>query len=221
MAPLIEVRALDVSFGRTRALRGLDLELSEGVAGLFGPNGSGKSTLLRVLAGLLRPTAGVVRVMGQPVGGRGELGRSRIGFVGHSSGLYGRLSIVENLRLFAKLHGAGGGRVDHVLDSLQLSQRQNTVINDLSAGFKRRAAVGRALVHDPDLLLLDEPYANLDDEAAELVSSAIKEWRAPGRVAVIATHGAKKVKAYADAGVILQHGRLVTQGTYQEAGFTR
>jgi heme exporter protein A len=218
---LLELREVDVSFGGTHALRGLDLELGEGVTGLFGPNGSGKSTLLRVLAGLLRPTAGTVTVLGRPAGRIGEAERGRIGFVGHSSGLYGRLDIVENLRLFAKLHGADGTRVDDLLDSLGLSERRHTATDDLSAGFKRRAALARALVHDPDLLLLDEPYANLDDEASELVSAAVKQWRGPGRVAVIATHGAKKVKAYADGGVVLQHGRLVTQGTYQEAGFTR
>jgi ABC-type multidrug transport system ATPase subunit len=90
----------------------------------------------------------------------------------------------------------------------------------LSAGYRRRAAVARALLHEPELLLLDEPYANLDDEAADLVSAAVVAWRRPGRVAVIATHGAKKVKAYADVGLILQHGHLLKQGTYTAAGFT-
>jgi ABC-type multidrug transport system ATPase subunit len=97
-----------------------------------------------------------------------------------------------------------------MIESLGLGERRRTPVRSLSAGYKRRASVARALLHQPRVLLLDEPYANLDDEAAAEVSAAVVAWRRPDRVAVIATHGAKKVKAYADAGIILKHGRVVS-----------
>jgi ABC-type multidrug transport system ATPase subunit len=113
--------------------------------------------------------------------------------------------------LFGRLYGVPSQRADVVLEMLDLSQRASTAVGDLSAGLKRRAAVARALLHEPDLLLLDEPYAHLDDEAAEAVSDAVKSWRAPGRTAVIATHGAKRIRQFTDARVVLQRGEVVTQ----------
>ncbi len=220
MTCAIEIDGLQVAFGRTLALRHLDARIHEGIAGLFGPNGSGKSTLLRVLAGLLRPSAGTVRLFGRPLTMKDEELRGRIGYAGHRSGLYGRLTVMENLELFARLHGTRPDRPARMLDELGLSDRRNTPAGELSAGYRRRAAVARALLHDPDLLLLDEPYANLDDEASDAVSGAVIAWRQPGRVAIVATHGAKKVKAYADAGLILKNGELIRQGTYETTGFT-
>ncbi len=220
MAASVEITGLAVVFGRSVALQQLDAHIAEGITGLFGPNGSGKSTLLRVLAGLLRPSTGSVSVFGHPLTMKNEALRGRIGYAGHHSGLYGRLTVVENLTLFAKLHGGDPGRVEFLVQELGLVERRNTPTRELSAGYRRRAAVGRALVHDPDLLLLDEPYANLDDEASELVSQAVMSWRTPGRIGIVATHGAKKVKRYADGGLILQHGRVIRQGTYEATGFT-
>lgn len=208
---MIQINGLSVFFGRTVALDRVDLELEPGVVGLFGQNASGKSTLLRVLAGLLAPTLGKVTWDGAPIGSGGEELRARIGYAGHRSGLYGRLSIRENLTLFARLYGVGPERIDLVLETLDLRPRAATAVGDLSAGFKRRAAVARALLHEPDLLLLDEPYAHLDDAAAEAVSGAVLQWRAPGRIAVIATHGAKRIRAFTDARIVLQRGRVVTQ----------
>ena len=216
---VISLQDVGVSFGRTAAVSGVTIDIPEGITGLFGPNASGKTTLLRVLAGLLRPTTGIVTLFGHPLTSRNESLRARIGYAGHSSGLYGRLSIVENLELFERLYGIEG-RAAEVLEQLGLQERARTAVADLSAGYRRRAAVARALLHEPDLLLLDEPYANLDDEAAEFVSSSIASWSGPGRCGVIATHGAKKVKAYADGGLILQRGRVIRQGTYETTGFT-
>jgi heme ABC exporter ATP-binding subunit CcmA len=210
---VIRVESLTVTFGNTVALDNIDVNVDPGITGLFGPNGSGKSTLLRVIAGLLRPQSGSVNIDGQEV--RTESIRRRIGYAGHASGLYRDLSVRENLRLFARLYGAAPSRVDDTLVSLGLSDWSSVRTGDLSAGLSRRAAVARALVHDPSLVLLDEPYANLDDEAAELVSSAIRNWAAAGRAALIATHGAKKVKAFADAGIILHDGRVRTAGRYR------
>jgi ABC-type multidrug transport system ATPase subunit len=208
---VIHISDLSVFFGRTVALDRIDLELSPGVIGLFGQNASGKSTLLRILAGLLVPSSGSATWRGAPLTSASEEIRARIGYAGHSSGLYPRLSIRENLVLFGRLYGVRAERTGLVLEMLGLSQRASTTVGDLSAGLKRRAAVARALLHEPDLLLLDEPYAHLDDEASTAVSEAVKFWRGPGRTAIIATHGAKRIRQFTDARVVLQRGRVVTQ----------
>jgi heme ABC exporter ATP-binding subunit CcmA len=207
---MIEIKDVSVFFGRTIALDHVDLNLESGIVGLFGQNASGKSTLLRVLAGLLPPTSGAVTWQGIPVGSGGEEQRARIGFAGHSSGLYLKLSVRENLVLFARLYGVPSARVDEVMDTLLLAPRSASPVGELSAGLKRRAGVARAVLHEPDLLLLDEPYAHLDDEASESVSDAVRSWRGPGRTAVIATHGAKRIKQFTDSRVVLQRGRVVT-----------
>jgi heme exporter protein A len=210
---MIAVEGLSVSFGRTIALDNIALELGPGIHGLFGPNGSGKSTLLRVIAGLQRPSTGVVTIDGKQT--TGEETRRMIGYAGHTPGLYRDLTVRENFDLFARLYGAAGTRSEEVLGALGLSRFASVRAGELSSGFARRAGVGRALVHDPAVLLLDEPYANVDDEAAEVISSTLQLWRRPNRTAVVATHGAKKLKAYADAGVILRDGRVVTAGRYR------
>lgn len=213
---MIRIEKVSVFYGRTIALDGVDVALQPGITGLFGQNASGKTTLLRVVAGLLRPSEGAAYLGEAPIRSSDEALRGRIGYAGHDAGLYARLSVEENLRLFARLHGAPEQRIEEVLEQLGLGDRKGTLVDELSAGFKRRAAVARALLHDPDVLLLDEPYANLDDDAAETVSAAITAWWRPERTAVIASHGAKKVKAYADAGLILQRGRVATYGLYRK-----
>jgi heme ABC exporter ATP-binding subunit CcmA len=214
---LIAVDDLRVVFGRTVALDAIDVELGPGIVGLFGPNASGKSTFLRVVAGLLAPARGDIRVAGVVPRASDESFRRQIGYVGHLSGLYEWLTVEENLHLFAQLYGAAAERVVHGIDSLQLGLFAAAPVGSLSAGTKRRVAVARALLHEPRVLLLDEPYANLDDDAAELVSAAVTAWRAPDRIAVIATHGAKRVRAFADSGIVLQRGRLArhTEGFRQ------
>jgi heme ABC exporter ATP-binding subunit CcmA len=211
---MIEVRSLTVAYGGTIALDAIDLDIGPGVTGLFGPNGSGKTTLLRVLSGLLRPTSGSASIDSVPVPLAREELRRRLGYAGHKDGLYGHLSVRENLELFARLYGIPARRVDHVLGMVGLLEEASMPARELSAGFGRRAAVARALLHEPDFLLLDEPYANLDDGAAERVSQAIVEWCSDGRTALIATHGAKVVKRFADGGIILKRGRVVTSGRY-------
>lgn len=216
---MIHLRGLTVSYGTTMALRPTDLTLYEGVTGLFGPNGSGKSTLLRVLAGLLAPSRGSALLGDTPIRSSDESIRRRMGYVSHSSGLYGRLTVGENLTLFGRLYGVASARVDEVLELLDLNDRRNTPVGHLSAGLKRRAAVARAVLHEPDVLLLDEPYANLDDDASARVSDAVEAWRAPGRAAIIATHGAKRVKTFADASLIVQRGRVISYRRRPETGY--
>ena len=215
----VELRGLTVSYGSTIALRQVELTLYDGVTGLFGPNGAGKSTLLRVLAGLMRPSGGSALLFGQEIRSSSESIRRRIGYVSHDSGLYARLSVIENLTLFANLYGVTLDRVDEVVDQLNMHEWRSRQVGALSAGLKRRVAVARAVLHEPDVLLLDEPYANLDDDASERVSATIMAWRAPGRVALIATHGAKRVKAFADAGIIIQRGNVISYRRRTSSGY--
>ena len=215
---MIYIENVTVVFGKTLALDELTVEIPTGITGVFGPNGSGKSTMLKSIAGLLKPHQGRIAIDGADR--LDEAVRRRLGYAGHGSGLYGRLSLRENLELFASLYGAPSERADDLITQLDLGEFAGRVVKELSAGSKRRAAVARALVHDPDVLLLDEPYANVDDEASESISAAIKAWKGDGKTALVATHGAKKVKAYADGGLILQRGRLIRTGRYTSDGFT-
>ena len=207
---MISLEHLTVIYGRTLALDDVSLDIRPGITGLFGPNGAGKSTLLRVLAGLIRPTRGSIELEGAPIDLRSENFRGRIGYAGHEPGLYPDLTVAENLELFRELYGAPSERVDEMIANVGLEERRAVRVRDLSAGLKRRAAVARALVHDPDVLLLDEPYANLDDESSEKLSATIRGWSDGSRYALIATHGAKRVKSFADAGVIIQRGRIIS-----------
>jgi heme ABC exporter ATP-binding subunit CcmA len=207
---VIRLESVRVLYGRTLALDAVDLDLGEGVVGLFGPNGSGKSTLLKVIAGLVRPSAGAVYAEEAPIRLADEAWRRHVGYAGHEPGLYARLSVRENVALFAQLHDTPGARVDAVLEQLGIAERGETRVDRLSAGLKRRVSVARALVHEPRVLLLDEPYANLDEDAANMVSNALVEWRRPGRVAIVATHGAKRLKAFADSGVVLKDARVAS-----------
>lgn len=218
---MIDLTAVRVVYGRTIALDDVTLSIGSGVTGLYGPNGSGKSTLLRVISGLLRPTRGHIAFDGVARHPADESLRQRIGYVGHEAGLYPRLTVRENLTLFAALWGAPASGVAPAIASVGLDERADTRVGELSAGLKRRAAVARALAHQPAILLLDEPFAGLDDDAAELVVDAIKRWRGPGRTAVIATHGAKRLKSFADAGIVLRRGRVASDRPRTPMGVVR
>lgn len=207
---MIELKDVRAVYARTIALDRVDLVIPSGITGLYGPNGSGKSTLLRVIAGLHRPARGLVTFDGASRRASDEGLRRRIAYAGHETGLYARLSVEENLTLFASLWGADASRVPEVLEKVGLSDRARSRVDELSAGLKKRASVARALAQEPDVLLLDEPFATLDDTAADLVTDAVRTWWSPGRCAVIATHGAKRLKAFADGAVVLRRGLVAS-----------
>lgn len=213
---MIELDDVTVAYGRTLALRSVSLEIAPGVTGLFGQNGSGKSTLLRVLTGLLRPSSGEVRIDGQPLDMRDEDFRRSVGYAGHEPGLYADLTVRENLELFGRLYGVDPSDITGTIERFALDEVGDAEVGTLSAGTKRRAAIARALLHEPRFLFLDEPYANLDDEAADRVGDSIAAWAARGGTGIVASHGAKRVKAYASAGIVLQRGNVSTTGTYAE-----
>ena len=214
---MIRIEKLTVRFGRTVALREIDLLLEPGIVGMFGPNGSGKSTLLRTLAGLLKPASGRVTFGGAPVRASDEGWRRRLGYAGHQPGLYEELSVRENLALFARLNGARDGAVDEVLESIGLNDRAGDRVSTLSAGLQRRVGVARAMVHEPQILLLDEPYANLDDDAADRISAMVRAWDSGDRLALVATHGARRLKAFAGHGLVLRQGTVATYRAYEHA----
>ncbi|MDQ3631281.1 MAG: ABC transporter ATP-binding protein [Actinomycetota bacterium] len=186
-APAVELTGLTRRYGTRPALDDVSFTIGTGqTLVIFGPNGAGKSTLLRVLATLLRPHAGTVRVLGRTLPDGGWAVRGRVGLLSHEPLLYRDLSPRENLRFHARLHGVGAERVEEMLDAVQLGLRANDPLHTFSRGMVQRTAVARAVLHDPELLLLDEPRANLDPAAAALVEPLIGA--ASGRTRVVTSH---------------------------------
>jgi heme exporter protein A len=204
--PAIELDGLTRRYGEREALSGVSLTLEPGASlVVFGPNGAGKTTLLRILATLLRPHGGSARVLGRALPGEGWAVRGRIGFLGHSPLLYRDLTARENLRFHARLHGAPAQRVDELLERVGLTGRADDPVHTYSRGMVQRAAVARAVLHDPEVLLLDEPTANLDPHAAELVDPLIG--RGSGRTRVLTSHDPAGGLAGADLALGLRAGR--------------
>ncbi|HYB24315.1 MAG TPA: ABC transporter ATP-binding protein, partial [Solirubrobacteraceae bacterium] len=172
---------------------------------VLGPNGAGKTTLLRLLAALLRPHAGELRVLGHALPAESWAVRGRIGLLGHEPLLYRELTARENLRFHARLHGVGEARVQELLAALAISARADEPLRTLSRGMVQRVAVARSVLHDPELLLLDEPYSNLDPAAVELVEPLIGA--ASARTRVICSHDPSGGLAQADVVLGLRGGR--------------
>ena len=185
--PAIALRGAGRRYGERAALRDVTLELEAGrTLVVFGPNGAGKTTLLRMLATLLRPHAGEVRVLGHELPAGGYAIRGRIGFLGHDAMLYRELSGRENLRFYARLYGVSPTRADAVLDAVGMAGRGDDPVAELSRGMVQRLAIARAVLHEPELLLLDEPLANLDPAAAAQVAPLIGP--ASGATRVVTSH---------------------------------
>jgi ABC-type multidrug transport system ATPase subunit len=199
--PAIELRGLRRDFGDRTALGNVSARLEAGESlAVLGPNGSGKSTLLRILAGLLRPTAGEVRVLGCSLPKETHRIRGRVGYLGHAPLLYRDLSPRENLALGAALHGldpaASEARIEQLLEGIGMAGRGDDRVAELSAGMKQRIDICRAVLHEPELLLLDEPDAHLDSQARLLVEQLIGAGTGPSRVVV--SHDREAATAGAD-----------------------
>lgn len=202
----LQLEGLARHYGEREALSGVSLTLQEGqTLVVFGPNGAGKSTLLRVLATLLRPHAGSVSVLGRPLPQESWAVRGRIGLLGHEPLLYRELTARENLRFHARLHGVALARVEEVLERVRMRERSAEPIRTLSRGMVQRVAIARAVLHDPQLLLLDEPRANLDPAAIELVDPLIGS--RSRRTRVICSHDPSGGLAEADVVLGLRAGR--------------
>jgi len=201
MTEAIELRDLRRDYGERPALDGIDLSLRRGESLLvLGPNGSGKTTLLRILATLLRPSGGEVRVLGARLPGEAWKVRGRVGLLGHDALLYRDLSGRENLRFHARLHGLHGevaeGRIAELLAAVGMERRADDRVGELSAGMRQRIAACRCVLHEPDLLLLDEPDSNLDAGGRALVGELIGP--DPGRTRVLVSHDPDRHRDDAD-----------------------
>ena len=204
--PAIALEGLERRYGERVALHGVTLHLPRGATlAVLGPNGAGKTTLLRVLATLLRPHAGQAAVLGSALPGEGWKVRGRVGYLGHDPLLYRELSGRENLLYQSRLYRLAPERVEEALAAVGLERRATEPVRDLSKGMVQRLAAARATLHEPDLLLLDEPRANLDPAAAERLEPLIG--RASGRARVLVTHDVEGALAEADLVLGLRAGR--------------
>jgi heme exporter protein A len=205
-APALELDGLERRYGDRVALSGVSVRLAAGeTVAVFGSNGAGKTTLLRVLATLLRPHAGVARVLGHELPSEAWKARGKVGYLGHDPLLYRELTGRENLRYHARLHRVAAERVEERLAAVGLERRADEPVRDLSKGMVQRLAVARATLHDPQLLLLDEPRANLDPAAAEKLEPLIG--RGSGRTRVLVTHDVDGGLAEADLALGLRGGK--------------
>ena len=204
----MELEGLERHYGERTALAGVSLRLEQGATvAVLGANGAGKTTLLRVLSGLLRPHSGVARVLGAELPRERWKLPSRVGYLAHDPLLYRELTGRQNLRYHARLHGLGEERVAELLDAVGMDRRADEPLLDLSRGMVQRLAAARALLHRPDLLLLDEPRANLDPAGAELLEPLIG--RSSGSARVLVTHDVDGGLAEADQVLGLKAGRQV------------
>jgi heme exporter protein A len=212
---VLEARGLVREYGSVRAVDGIDLSLGSGeFLTVFGPNGAGKSSLLGMLAGAMRPTRGEVRVSGSTMSWSDNAWRHRVGIVSHRGFLYGRLTAAENLRFYGRLFGVDDleHRVADRLARVRLSERANFQARQLSHGMRQRLSLARALLHDPDVVLLDEPYTGLDPSAAGVLRGVLAELGDGRRTVVMVTHNLKEGLELATRVAIQVAGRFAWEG---------
>jgi ABC-2 type transport system ATP-binding protein len=219
--PLIEAIDLQKSYGSRVVLDGISLAVRQGeVVGLLGPNGAGKTTTISILATLLRPDAGEVRICGKvPSSRRTEL-RRHLGFVPQSLALYPSLTALQNVELFARLHGMGRNKARaesmRVLDEVGLSERARDPIAKLSGGMKRRLNLSCGLVHRPDVILLDEPAIGVDPQSREQILLIVRNSANAGAAIIYCTHYMEEVERMCDRVLLIDRGKLIAQGTVAE-----
>jgi heme exporter protein A len=212
---VLEAEGISRAYGVRRALDGIVLRLAAGDCRLIlGPNGAGKSTLLRVLAGLLKPQSGSVRIEGRALSSEEPAVRGRIGFVSHQTFLYDDLTLEENLVFAARLQGVADPRAAaaRALDAADLADRAPDRPRDLSRGMQQRAAIARALVHAPPVLLLDEPFTGLDVASADRLRARLLAERAAGRALLIVSHQPAEVWEVATEIGVMEQGRWIFEG---------
>ena len=220
---MIEVRRLVKTFGLKPVLRGMDFQAEPGeFVALVGPNGAGKTTFLRILATLSRPSMGVVRVAGYSLPGQAAVVRRLLGVVSHQPLIYGDLTAWENLYFYGKMYGTHElkRRVESVLELVGLLARQRDLVRQFSRGMQQRLAIGRAILHDPQVLLFDEPHTGLDQDAAAMLDGVLSEVAARVRTVVMTSHDLNRSAALASRVDILSKGKIaasVSQGEVEPA----
>ena len=207
----VEARGLSRRFGDRWALAGIDIALAGGEClVVFGPNGAGKTTLLRVLAGLLEPSRGEAHVDGMILPGDCDV-RGRVGYISHHTMLYPALTALENVEFAARLQGLRSPRdaALSALDRLRIVDRARTPVRFLSRGLQQRVSIARAFVHNPRIVLLDEPYTGLDAAGAAALSSAIQQLKGAGAALVLVTHNIEEGLALATTVAVMHEGRFI------------
>ncbi len=221
MAVNVRVRGVSQNFGRSQALRNVDLEIGAGVFGLLGPNGAGKTTLLRTLATIIAPTAGTLRLLGYDPSRQDERRalRRRLGYLPQTLGYYPNFTVYEFVEYFALLKEIPRGRVAgaaaRAIERVGLGDRAGAKLRTLSGGMLRRVGIAQAIVNDPDLLLLDEPTAGLDPEQRVGFRALLREIGIQGTV-IVSTHLVEDIGAACGAVALLERGQVVFQGTPEQ-----
>jgi len=215
--PLVVAERLEKSFAGATVVAGLSFQVHPGeIYGLIGPNGAGKTTTFRILAGLMRPTGGAARVCGFDVAEAADEAKARIGFSTGAAGLYGRLTAREQLEYFGALHGMDrarlGARIDELGAALDLAHLFPRRCEKLSTGERQRVAVARALVHDPPVLILDEPTAGLDVLASRFLRELVARARDAGKAILFSTHYLAEAELLCDRIGLLHRGALLAEG---------
>jgi heme exporter protein A len=208
---MIEVNHLIKRFGPKVVLRNLDFKVDAGeFVALLGPNGAGKTTFLRILATLSRPTLGDVRVAGYHLPSQSAAVRSRLGVVSHLPLLYGDLTAEENLIFYGRMYCVEHleARVSEVLELVGLVPRRRDLVRTFSRGMQQRLAIGRAVLHDPDVLLLDEPYTGLDQDACDMLDTVLRQVGARGRTVVMTSHDLVRTADLASRFDVLSRGAI-------------
>jgi heme exporter protein A len=210
-APLIEVDHLIKRFGPKVVLRNLDFQARGGeFVALLGPNGAGKTTFLRILSSLSGPTMGRVRIAGHELPRQAAAVRRRLGVVSHMPLLYGDLTAEENLRFYGRMYDIAriDEQISKILDLVGLTGRRRDLVRTFSRGMQQRLAIGRAVLHDPDVLLLDEPHTGLDQDACEMLDAVLRQVAARGRTVVMTSHDLSRVEDLATRFDVLTRGAI-------------
>jgi heme exporter protein A len=216
---MISVRKLVKRFGLKPVLRGLDFEVNQGeFVALLGPNGAGKTTFLRILASLSRPTLGEVRIAGHRLPDQAAAVRSRLGVVSHLPLLYGDLTAEENLRFYGRMYGIEqeDHRVGEVLDLVGLTPHRRDLVRTFSRGMQQRLAIGRAVLHDPEVMLFDEPHTGLDQDASLMLDTVLREVAASGRTVVMTSHDLVRASDLASRFDVISRGIITASALSQE-----
>jgi len=211
----LDSRGIEKKFGYSFAVRNVTLQLKRGeFVVLFGSNGAGKTTFLKVAATLMRPTKGNLSVEGFDIHTQAEQARRHIGFLSHNTFVYRDLSALENLKFFCRLYGiaADEDRLLGILDRVELKRRANDTVRSFSRGMQQRVGIARALLHDPSLILLDEPYTGLDAKAAQTLNSLLDDAVTAGKTVVLTSHDLNQGLRAATRAVILDKGLVVHDG---------
>ncbi|MBI2994558.1 MAG: ATP-binding cassette domain-containing protein [Gammaproteobacteria bacterium] len=216
--PVILARGLCKNFNGLAAVRGIDLDVRRGVCfGLLGPNGAGKTTTLKMFLGQCHKSGGELRVLGMAMPQQGRKIRRRMGVVPQADNLDPDFTVYENLLVYASYFGIARPlareRIDELLDFVGLSDRAATHIGELSGGMKRRLSVARALINDPELLILDEPTTGLDPQVRHLLWTRLRELKRSGKTLLLTTHYMEEAERLCDELAIMDHGRIIAQGS--------